>query len=75
MAVPEQLDPSERRSLILQAVLCAVVFSAVLGVLTWCCAPLEVFRNRVVAALWGLLFGVPGGICFVGRMNGLLDDE
>ena len=45
VAVSQQLDPSEPGSSILQVVR-ARWLSAVLGVLTWCCAPWRSFRSR-----------------------------
>lgn len=63
------LSPEQRRSLIIQAVLLAVVFSVILAVTTFYWAPLSVFRNRVVAAVWGLFFGIPAAAAFVVRMS------
>lgn len=59
----------------LQAAVCAVTFSAVLGVLTWCCAPVRLFRNPFIAGFWGLFIGLPAGIAFVGWMKSFFDDE
>jgi hypothetical protein len=64
-----------RRSLIIQWVLLSLVFSAILAVLTYYGAPSAIFRNRVVAGVWGFLFGIPGAAAFVMKMNPSNSDQ
>lgn len=58
-----------RRWLIAQFALLAVVLSGILAVVTYYGAPTELFRNRVVAGVWGLFIGIPGAAALVTRMN------
>lgn len=53
---------SSRRILVLQALVLSVAFSAVLALLTYYGQPGAIFRNRLVAALWGLFLGIPAAI-------------
>ena len=55
--------------LIIQIVLLGTILSATLAVLTYYGGGLDIFKNRVIAALWGSLFGFPGAAAFVLQME------
>jgi hypothetical protein len=72
---PQTLNRQHRRSLIVQALLLAVVFSTVIAVTTFYWAPASFFRSRLVAGAWGLFIGIPAAAALVLRMdNGSTDD-
>ncbi len=58
-----------RPSVIVQIVLLGLLFSATMAVLTYYGGGLDVFRNRLVAAIWGSLFGFPAAVAFVLHME------